>query len=526
VAGTIRPMPFLFGRAYRRLGTKYFGLYVVFEVVSAFVVCLATVGIFALYTETSPGEFWRVVAVAEGAVAVALAYGLTKASRHVRPIVDWVRDGGSEQGALEVWRCAVSLPRQLVVHDGWQAFVIVGLPVALYSTIEFELPAYSVLIIFGGSMVAVAYAAILHFFASELFLRPVLEDIARRLPPDFGGARLGVPLRWKLLGALPLINVITGVVASGLSTDGSASLDDLGLDVIVAVLVAFTVSLELTLLLTKSILQPVDDLLEATEAVKRGDLDARVPVVSGDEMGELAGSFNEMMEGLSERERLRAAFGSYVDPEVAERVLEEGELLEGQEREVTVMFVDLCDFTARAERSSARETVAFLNEFFDVVVPCVLEHGGHANKFLGDGVLAVFGAPERLPDHADRAVAAARAIAGAVGDRFGGEVRIGIGLSSGPVVVGSMGGGGRLEFSVIGEAVNVAARVEAMTRQIGDAILLTEATHCLLDEKESGVEVRGEAQLRGITGPVALYAAATHLDERTTLRKKSLITDA
>jgi len=363
VAGTIRPMPFLFGRAYRRLGTKYFGLYVVFEVVSAFVVCLATVGIFALYTETSPGEFWRVVAVAEGAVAVALAYGLTKASRHVRPIVDWVRDGGSEQGALEVWRCAVSLPRQLVVHDGWQAFVIVGLPVALYSTIEFELPAYSVLIIFGGSMVAVAYAAILHFFASELFLRPVLEDIARRLPPDFGGARLGVPLRWKLLGALPLINVITGVVASGLSTDGSASLDDLGLDVIVAVLVAFTVSLELTLLLTKSILQPVDDLLEATEAVKRGDLDARVPVVSGDEMGELAGSFNEMMEGLSERERLRAAFGSYVDPEVAERVLEEGELLEGQEREVTVMFVDLCDFTARAERSSARETVAFLNEF-------------------------------------------------------------------------------------------------------------------------------------------------------------------
>jgi HAMP domain-containing protein len=191
----------------------------------------------------------------------------------------------------------------------------------------------------------------------------VLEDIARRLPSDFGGARLGVPLRWKLLGALPLINVITGVVASGLSTDGSASLNDLGLDVVVAVGVAFTISLELTVLLTKSILSPVDDLLEATEAVKRGDLGARVPVVSGDELGALAGSFNEMMGGLAERERLRMAFGSYVAPEVAERVLEEGELLEGQEREVTVMFVDLCDFTARAERSSARETVAFRNEF-------------------------------------------------------------------------------------------------------------------------------------------------------------------
>jgi adenylate cyclase len=518
-------MPFLFDRLYHRLGTRYFGLYVVFEVVSAFVVCLATVGLFTLYTETSQDELWRVVAVAEGAVAVALAYAIGRELRLSRPIVAWVRAGRPERDALEVWRCAVAMPRQLVVANGWRAFAIVGLPVSIYATIELDLPAYGAVIVFAGAMVAVAYAAILHFFASELFMRPLLEDVARSLPPDFGGTRLGVPLRWKLLGALPLINVITGVVASGLSTDGSASLNDLGLDVVVAVGVAFTVSLELTLLLTKSILSPVDDLLEATEAVKRGDLDARVPVVSGDELGALAGSFNEMMQGLSERERLRTAFGSYVDPEVAERVLDEGELLEGQEREVTVMFVDLRDFTARAERSSARETVAFLNDFFDVVVPCVLEHGGHANKFLGDGVLAVFGAPERLPDHADRAVLAAQLIATAVGERFGGEVRIGVGRSSGPVVVGSVGGGGRLEFSVIGDAVNVAARVEAVTRETGDVILLTEATRCLLKMRESGVEARGEAELRGIAEPVALYSMATDLDERSTHRKKSLITD-
>ena len=106
-------------------------------------------------------------------------------------------------------------------------------------------------------------------------------------------------------------------------------------------LVAFTISLELTVLVTRSVLQPVDDLLEATEAVKKGDLDARVPVTSGDELGQLAGSFNEMMQGLSEREALREAFGAYVDPDVAERVLEEGELIEGQEREVTVMILDV-----------------------------------------------------------------------------------------------------------------------------------------------------------------------------------------
>ena len=190
---------------------------------------------------------------------------------------------------------------------------------------------------------------------------------------------------------------------------------------VVAVVVAFTISLELTVLVTRSVLRPVDDLLEATERVKEGDLDARVPVTSGDELGELAGSFNEMMDGLSEREALREAFGAYVDPDVAERVLEEGELLEGQELEVTVMFVDIRDFTPFAERSSARETVAFLNEFFASSVPCVTEHGGHANKFLGDGVLAVFGAPERLADHADRALAAAREIAAAVSERFGDE---------------------------------------------------------------------------------------------------------
>ena len=245
----------------------------------------------------------------------------------------------------------------MVVANGWQPFVIVGVPVAVYSTLEFDLPVYSAAIIFAGDRGGGGLRGDPPLLRVGALHAAGAGGHRRRLPPDFAGARLGVPLRWKLLGALPLINVITGVVASGLSTDGSASLDDLGLDVVVAVVVAFTISFELVLLVTKSILRPVDDLLEATEAVKRGDLDARVPVVSGDELGELAGSFNEMMDGLSERERLRMAFGSYVDPEVAERVLEEGELLEGQEREVTVMFVDVRDFTARGG-SSARETVA------------------------------------------------------------------------------------------------------------------------------------------------------------------------
>jgi class 3 adenylate cyclase len=220
-----------------------------------------------------------------------------------------------------------------------------------------------------------------------------------------------------------------------------------------------------------------------------------------------------MMEGLSEREALREAFGAYVDPDVAERVLDEGELIEGQEREVTVMILDVWDFTALAERSSPRETVSFLNDLFGIVVPCVTEHGGHANKFLGDGLLAVFGAPERLPDHADRALAAARAVATNLTERFGDQLRFGIGVNSGPVVVGSVGGGGRLEFAVIGDPVNVAARVEHLTRETDEVVLVTEATRRLLSGGEDGLSPRGDFALKGVSEPVPIYALPLRLDE-------------
>jgi adenylate cyclase len=511
-------MPFLFGRAYQRFGKNYFLLYVGFEFFSAFIVCLATVGLFALYTDDLSGaRFWAIAAFAEICVALSTGFMLWNGSKSVRPIIDWMEGHGD---ALEAWRAAVEVPRELTLRVGWQPFLLIGVPISVFATIEADLEPYNALIIFAGTAVAVAYAAVLHFFSYEQFLRPVVKDIAGELPPDFSGAPVGVPLRWKLLGALPLINVITGVVVSGLSTDGTAQLEDLGLDVLVAVIVAFTISLELTLLVTRAVTLPVDSLLKATESVKSGDLDARVPITSADEMGQLAGSFNEMMQGLSEREALREAFGAYVDPDVAQRVLEQGdELIEGQEREVTVMILDVCDFTEFAQRSSARETVAFLNDLFGIAVPCVSEHGGHANKFLGDGLLAVFGAPDRLPDHADRAVAAAGDIARKLAERFGDEVRFGIGINSGPVVVGSVGGGGRLEFAVIGDPVNVAARVEHLTRETGDVVLLTEATRCLLGNGSQRLEPRGRFALKGVADPVPIYALALQMDER--LRRSS-----
>jgi adenylate cyclase len=184
---------------------------------------------------------------------------------------------------------------------------------------------------------------------------------------------------------------------------------------------------------------------------------------------------------------------------------------------VTVVFVDIRGFTAFADRSTAREAVAYLNEFFRLVVPILTEHGGHANKLLGDGLLGVFGAPDRLPDHADRALAAASDMLGAVESHFGERCRIGIGVNSGLVLVGPIGGGELMELGVVGDPVNVAARVQDATRELDEPLLLTEATRCLLEDGESGIEARGALSLRGKPDPVAVYRFESRNASRTPL---------
>jgi class 3 adenylate cyclase len=171
-----------------------------------------------------------------------------------------------------------------------------------------------------------------------------------------------------------------------------------------------------------------------------------------------------------------------------------------------VLFLDIRDFTEFTERARPREVVSLLSDFWDLVVPVLLRHGGHANKFIGDGLLAVFGAPNRLSDHADRAVAAACELAGLVDDRYAGQVAVGIGVSSGPVIAGTVGGGGRVEFTVIGDTVNTAARVEAATRETGDEVLITESTRALLSDGRFEFEGRPSVPLKGKREQVRLWA--------------------
>jgi class 3 adenylate cyclase len=257
-------------------------------------------------------------------------------------------------------------------------------------------------------------------------------------------------------------------------------------------------------------LRPIRDLAEGTERVAAGDYSQRLPVVQDDDLGALAASFNRMQAGLAERQRLQAAFGTYVDPSLAARLLEQGDdVFTGERREVTVMFVDVRDFTPFAEANTAEDTVARLNALFEIVVPAVVDAGGHVNKFLGDGALAVFGAPNDLADHAVAAVSAAVLIHRLVAERFGGAFRIGIGINTGVVIAGTIGGGGKLEFTLIGDTVNVAARVEQYTKITGDAILLTHHTVDALNGRSLELIDRGAHALKGKSAAVQLFGLDT-----------------
>jgi class 3 adenylate cyclase len=254
-------------------------------------------------------------------------------------------------------------------------------------------------------------------------------------------------------------------------------------------------------------LRPIRDLAEGTERVAAGNYSQRLPVVQDDDLGALAASFNRMQVGLAERQRLQSAFGTYVDPTLAARLLEQGDdVFTGERREVTVMFVDVRDFTPFAEANSAEDTVSRLNALFEIVVPAVVDAGGHVNKFLGDGALAVFGAPNDLADHAAAAVNAAVLIHRLVAERFGGELRVGIGINTGVVIAGTIGGGGKLEFTLIGDAVNVAARVEQLTKTTGDAILLTQQSVDAQNIRPPGLVDRGSHALKGKSTPVQVFS--------------------
>jgi adenylate cyclase len=271
------------------------------------------------------------------------------------------------------------------------------------------------------------------------------------------------------------------------------------------------VSAAMALLVARFIDRPVQALRAAMSRVAAGDLEARVPVRSVDELGELNERFNAMVEELRQAARARELFGRYVSPAVARRALERGVALGGELVRATAMFVDLRGFTAMTERTPPARVVELLNEYHGIVERVCEREGGVITQFLGDGVVVVFGGPLRpLADHARRAVAAAVALQDALAarNRADGEPLVaGVGICTGDMIAGNVGSEGRVTYTIVGDAVNQAARLQVKTRDLGAAILVTESTALALGETNGLALTRcGPVALRGIAAPVQVYA--------------------
>jgi adenylate cyclase len=223
---------------------------------------------------------------------------------------------------------------------------------------------------------------------------------------------------------------------------------------------------------------------------------------------QLRRQFEASIQAATARDRITNLFGQHVSPQVVERLMAEGAGTGSEIRSVAVMFVDFRSFTAGASSRSPQEVVDRLDGAFAVLVEILDRHGGIVNKFLGDGFLALFGAPLEAPDAAQRAVAAAREMLAAnerINSATSWPLRIGIGIHFGEVVAGNIGSPRRKEYTVIGDAVNFAARLEALNKELNSQFLISSAVREALGEAAQDAVHRGEVPIRGYEKPVPVW---------------------
>lgn len=331
----------------------------------------------------------------------------------------------------------------------------------------------------------------------------IFRHYGRTLGLFFGSYTVKLVVALLVISILPLAAIMVDLF----SYDGDRLRFEIGNDVAVALMgVALT-----AYFITRSMLRPIRILTGAMEKVAGGDLSQRVPVTSNDEVGALTGQFNNMVEGLRERERIRETFGRYVDQSVASTILRrEGEgVLAGEMREATVLFTDIAGFTTIAEHLQPDELIVALNEYLETVLAPIRAHGGIVNTFIGDGLFASFNMPLACEGHAAAAVRAAIDIQRAVGSRTFGDVGMAfatrIGICTGGVIGGSVGAGQRMSFTLLGDTVNLASRLEELNKHHGTRILVSGST-CSACGDEFTFNALGSVAVRGRSDAVAVFS--------------------
>lgn len=431
--------------------------------------------------------------------ALSAIDGTLNLRRQLRPVEEWL---AADRPATPVEREQVlRLPWRLAVRSfgHWVAAAVVfGVLMAALGAPGLAVGRVVLALLIGGLITcAIGYLLI------EQTLRPLF---ARALTGERPGRarRLSITMRlllgWLLGSALPVCGILLVLVGPRDVTG------NLRVSVAFLCLVVLGGGGLLLWATAGSVAEPLEDLRGALGEVAEGDLDAAVPVNDGGEIGNLQAGFNEMVAGLRERQHLEDLFGRHVGVEVARIAQHEQAGLSAQARSASALFVDVIASTRLAAELAPVQMVAMLNALFDATVRVVTEAGGWVNKFEGDGAMCVFGAPGEQPDHAERALRAARELRAAVvalAEAWP-ALDAGIGVSSGRVVAGNVGAEERYEYTLIGDPVNEAARLTDEAKRIPQRVMASRSAVEAACPGERALWVEwGDLVLRGHDHPTS-----------------------
>lgn len=451
------------------------------------------------------------------AVIAAVGYGIGR--RWFRPL-----DEPGDPPSAVARRRALLLPHAMaaLTFAGW---VLAG---ALWGVVGPLLagtfsPTLSARLVFGitgiGGLVTTAFV----FFVAEHRWRKVLPaffpdgDVsAIRGTPRFGVAlRLLVVFLLISLVPLSLLGILAYTSATELLAADRAEADTIVARLVPVILFVVAVgaaaSIGLSTLVAGSVATPLAEVERAMAQVEHGNLDHRCTVVANDEIGAVAGGFNRMVQGLRERDRIKDTFGKYVTRQIRDEILAGRVALEGRAIEATILFADLRDFTPWVESTDPREVLRDLNAYFTEMERAITEQGGLVLQFIGDEIEAVFGAPIATADHAARAVRAAAGMRRRLADfnaareREGKPpLRHGVGIHTGTVLAGNVGSAERLSYALVGDSVNLASRIQDLTKQAGGDILVSATTRARLDGGPA-LEPLPAMRVKGRSAEVEVY---------------------
>lgn len=442
--------------------------------------------------------------------------------RFLWPIVDWFRRGGRDAGepSSTVRERVVSAPLAIaaVGFAGWLASIpfVIGVTIFTYGFWSTELVSQHVLAPLVNGFLASVLAYLLTDWTFRAMVVPDVfpEGGLAEVPGTF---RLGVRGRLFALvaavGFVPLFTMLGLIRAAAVRQESGASAEELLANLTEAGQVTFAVYVILGVVLTwvvaRFLTRPLTASAAVLSRVRRGDLDVHVRGESADEVGILADGVSDLARALRERQDILTTFGRVVEPEVRDQLLGGRDGGAGEQKLVTVMFIDLRGFTALSESRAPSDVVDTLNEFFTVVTAWVRECGGFVDKFIGDALLVVFGLFERdearvLDGGASTALACARGL----GERLDelnraralrGEpaLAVSVGIHTGDVVAGTIGWADRHEYTVIGDTVNIAARLQVLCKESADGILVSEQTFAAA--RAAGTVVADELPVRTVS---------------------------